>query len=117
MPPIYGIMGGMEKTTVYLTTAQKAALARAAEAEGRSEARLIRSGIDLVTAGHRAAEARAVPLADAPEPPRQHPPLERPRWIEREVFLRLVLPRQADAGLRADLRALAPGTTEDEPIP
>ena len=33
------MMGGVEKTTVYLTTEQKAALARAAEAEGRSEAR------------------------------------------------------------------------------
>ena len=117
MPPIYGMMGGMEKTTVYLTTEQKAALARAAEAEGRSEARLIRSGIDLVTAGHRAAETRAAPPAGAPAPHRPHPPLERPRWIEREAFVRLILPRQADAGLRADLRALAPGTTDDEPIP
>ena len=40
-------MGGMEKTTVYLTRQQKAALASAAEAEGRSEARLIREGVDF----------------------------------------------------------------------
>ena len=54
---MYGIMGGMEKTTVYLTSEQKAALAQAAAAEGRSEARLIRAGIDVVTARHRAGEA------------------------------------------------------------
>ncbi|MCL6641024.1 MAG: antitoxin [Candidatus Rokubacteria bacterium] len=46
----------MEKTTVYLTAAQKRALARAARSEGRSEAELIRAGIDLVTARHRTAE-------------------------------------------------------------
>src|SRR3989304_2208271 len=47
-------MGGMEKTTVYLTAQQKTALARAAEAEGRSEARLIRAGVDGVGGGPRA---------------------------------------------------------------
>lgn len=46
----------MEKTTVYLTPAQKRALERAARNEGRSEAELIREGIDLVTARHRTAE-------------------------------------------------------------
>jgi hypothetical protein len=54
--PTYGTMGGMEKTTVYLTTLQKRALARAARAEGRSEAELIREGIDSVTDRHRTAE-------------------------------------------------------------
>jgi hypothetical protein len=49
-------MGGMEKTTVYLTNAQKRALARAATIEGRSEAELIREGIDAVTSKHRVAE-------------------------------------------------------------
>jgi hypothetical protein len=49
-------MGGMEKTTVYLTTGQKRALARAAKATGRSEADLIRDGIDTVTSRHRTAE-------------------------------------------------------------
>jgi len=44
-------MYGMEKTTVYLTRTQKRALERAARAEGRSEAELIRDGIDAVTAG------------------------------------------------------------------
>ena len=47
---------GMEKTTVYLTTAQKQALERAARSEGRSEAELIRQGIDAVTERHRVAE-------------------------------------------------------------
>lgn len=51
----------MEKTTVYLTTDQKLALERAAAAEGRSEAELIRAGIDAVTAGHRTREP-ALPL-------------------------------------------------------
>jgi hypothetical protein len=50
------MMGGMEKTTVYLTSAQKRALGRAATIEGRSEADLIREGIDAVTAKHRVAE-------------------------------------------------------------
>lgn len=110
------MMGGMEKTTVYLTSEQKAALARTSEAEGRSEARLIRKGIDLVTARHRAAETHAALSADAPGAGHRQLRLERPRWIGREAFVRLILPRQADAGLRADLRELAPGTTDDEPI-
>ena len=58
------MMGGMEKTTVYLTTVQKRALERAALAEGRSEAELIREGIENVTARHRAAEPTA-PLFDS----------------------------------------------------
>jgi hypothetical protein len=39
----------MEKTTVYLTTQQKRALERTARATGRSEADLIRDGIERVT--------------------------------------------------------------------
>ena len=105
----------MEKTTVYLTSEQKAALASVAEAEGRSEARLIREGIDAVTARHRAGE---VPVSYADEShglPRRAPSLERPRWITHEDFVRLVIPHQADAALRAELRDLAPGTSDDEP--
>jgi len=120
-------MGGMEKSTVYLTSEQKAALARAAESEGRSEARLIRAGVDMVIARHRAGEAPPV-LADdvrglppqAPVPSQASlpsPSLERPRWIDRDAFVRLVLRHQADAELRAELENLAPGTTDDEPIP
>ena len=117
-------MGGMEKTTVYLTRQQKADLASAAAAEGRSEARLIRDGVDAVTASHRSGEAPAMLADDARGPsrdarglPRDVPSLDRPRWIARDDFVRLVLRYPADAGLRADLRDLAPGTTDDEPIP
>jgi hypothetical protein len=57
----------MEKTTVYLTSAQKRALARAARVEGRSEADLIREGIDSVTSRHRLAEP-TIPLFDSGSP-------------------------------------------------
>jgi hypothetical protein len=58
------MMYGMEKTTVYLTTGQRAALARAARATGRSEAELIREGIDGVTADFRVAEP-TIPLFES----------------------------------------------------
>jgi hypothetical protein len=61
---MYGTMGGMEKTTVYLSDRQKQALKRAAKATGRTEADLIREGIDTVTAAHRMAEPR-MPLFDS----------------------------------------------------
>ena len=54
----------MEKTTVYLTEAQKLALQRAAKASGRSEAELIREGVELVAAQHQAAEPR-LPLFES----------------------------------------------------
>jgi hypothetical protein len=130
MPPVYGIMGGMEKTTVYLTTEQKAALTRAAQQEGRSEARLIRAGIDTIVARHRSGETPAA-LADPTAPPdggttsadggaasaAGPEAFERPRWIARDVFVRLMSGARADPGLRDDLRALVPGTTDDEPLP
>jgi hypothetical protein len=50
------MMGGMEKTTVYLTSEQKRALARTARLERRSEADLIREGIEAVTSRRRIAE-------------------------------------------------------------
>ena len=105
----------MEKTTVYVTAAQKAALARAGEAEGRSEASLIRAGIDAVTARHRVADPTA-PLAHGeaagPITPR-HRAIVKPRWIAREEFIRRVVVAQADAGLRLELRDLAPDMTDD----
>jgi hypothetical protein len=61
------MMGGMEKTTVYLTSAQKHALARAAEISGRSEAELIREGIEEVSARHQVAEP-TIPLFDSGQP-------------------------------------------------
>jgi Ribbon-helix-helix protein, copG family len=60
--PTYGIVYGMEKTTVYLSTDQKRALERAARDSGRSEAELIREGIDTVT--RRVAEPM-VPLFES----------------------------------------------------
>jgi len=57
----------MEKTTVYLTEAQKRALAHAARTAGRSEAELIREGVELVTARHAVAEPR-LPLFESGQP-------------------------------------------------
>jgi hypothetical protein len=110
-------MGGMEKTTVYLTSEQKAALAQVAEAEGRSEARLIRAGIDVVTARHRAGESGTELVADIQELARTAQTTVRPRWIDREAFIRLAIHRQTDAELRVELRDLVPGTTDDESLP
>ena len=102
----------MEKTTVYLTSAQKAALARAAAAEGRSEARLIRTGIDVVTARHRlAATASAVEVDNGAETA-----TGRPRWLPRDEFVRAVLRHPADPGLRDELRELAPDLTDETPL-
>ena len=63
----YGSMYGMEKTTVYLTEAQKRALEQAARTAGRSEAELIREGVELVTARHRSAEL-VLPLFRSDQP-------------------------------------------------
>ncbi len=109
---MYGTMGGMEKTTVYLTPAQKAALARTAAEERRSEATLIRAGIDAVTARHRTGE-RPVALASADEP---HAPAAKPRWVSRDAFVRAVLRQPADPGLREELRQIAPDTTDELPL-
>lgn len=117
VPAIYGIMGGMEKTTVYLTSDQKAALAQAAVEQGRSEARLIRAGIDAITAHHRVGEAPPVFADDVPGLPGRTPSPRRPRWIDRDAFIRFVLLHPADAALRAELRDLAPDNTDDEPLP
>lgn len=103
----------MDKTTVYLTTEQKAALAAAARDQGRSEARLIRDGIDRVLAGHQVGE-NLTPLA-SDEAARMAPdvaPLSRPRWVGREAFVALIGSAQADADLEAELRGLAPDQTD-----
>lgn len=117
MPAVYGRLGGMDKTTVYLTGEQKASLARAARAQGRSEAHIIRAGIDAMTAGHRVGEAPPALAHDSPPRRSGGASLDRPRWIERDDFVRVILRDLADAGLRADLRDLVPGSTDDEPIP
>ena len=61
------MVGGMEKTTVYLPDDMKQALRRAARATGRSEAELIREGVGLVTGTHRIAEPR-LPLFESGRP-------------------------------------------------
>jgi hypothetical protein len=61
------MMGGMEKTTVYLSGELKRALRGAARATGRSEAELIREGIGLVTGTHRIGEPR-LPLFESGAP-------------------------------------------------
>jgi hypothetical protein len=115
MPAVYGIMGGMEKTTVYLTSAQKAALARTAADERRSEATLIRAGIDVVTARHRVGEAPAQMASGSNDEPSALA-AGKPRWITRDAFVRAFLRRPADAGLRDELRDLAPDSTNDVPL-
>jgi len=114
LPPIYGIMGGVEKTTVYLTTEQKRALERAARAAGRSEARLIREGIEAVTAATGIAETRT-PLPEGRAPSvgdGGDTIVRRPRWMPRSELVRF-LGQGADTGLRAELRRLSPDTTDD----
>jgi hypothetical protein len=54
----------MERTTVYLTTVQRRALAKAARATGKIEAELIREGVDAVTSQHRVAEP-TIPLFES----------------------------------------------------
>jgi hypothetical protein len=108
-------MGGVEKTTVYLSSSQKAALARAAEAQGRTAAQLIRAGVEAVTR-HRTAEASPALVAEGEGLAQRSISAGRPRWISRDAFVRLVVPRQADAGLRGELHDLAPGTTDDEEL-
>lgn len=58
-------MGGMRKTTVYLPDSLKAQLGRAAAASGRSEADLIREGIEMVSA---APAAPRLPLFASGDP-------------------------------------------------
>jgi hypothetical protein len=115
---MYGMMGGMEKTTVYLTADQKRALEEAAQAQGRSEAQLIREGIETVTARPRVDEV-SIPLANREQTGRADNDAQaarRPRWLSRDEFVRRLVPHPADASLRRDLRELAPDTTDDVAI-
>lgn len=63
---MYGNVYGMERTTVYLTTAQRRALATTARATGKSEAQLIREGVEAVTSSHQVAEP-TIPLFESGE--------------------------------------------------
>jgi prevent-host-death family protein len=42
-----------------------------------------------------------------------HPLNQRPRWIDGKDFVRRLAGRQADPGLRNELRHLAPDSTDD----
>ena len=64
---MYGMVYGMKRTTVYLTSSQKGALRRAAKALGRSEAELIREGVESITRLHRVAEP-TLPLFESGQP-------------------------------------------------
>ncbi len=57
----------MERTTVYLTEPQKRGLERAARLTGRSEAELIREGVEIVTKRHQTAEP-TLPLFESGQP-------------------------------------------------
>jgi CopG-like RHH_1 or ribbon-helix-helix domain, RHH_5 len=63
---IYGIMYGVKRTTIYLPEDLKSSLARAAEEDGRTEADLIREGIERLL-GSRHPEPR-VPLFTSGKP-------------------------------------------------
>jgi Arc/MetJ-type ribon-helix-helix transcriptional regulator len=63
----YGTMGGMRKTTVYLPDQLKDRLTRLAKASGRSEADLIREGIELVSGRVDEAKPR-LPLFESGKP-------------------------------------------------
>ena len=63
----YGMMYGMDKTTVYLPLELKTALRRASLRSGRSEADLIREGIYLVTAAQEPRKPR-IPLFESSDP-------------------------------------------------
>jgi len=67
MPTTYGNMYGVRKTTVYVPEPLKAQLARAAAESGRSEADLIREGIELVSARVGGVEPR-LPLFASGQP-------------------------------------------------
>jgi Arc/MetJ-type ribon-helix-helix transcriptional regulator len=60
-------MYGMQKTTVYLPDDLKSALERASKALQRSEADLIREGVQLVAQSYMAPEPR-LPLFESDDP-------------------------------------------------
>ncbi len=60
-------MGGMRKTNVYVPDQMKGCLERVAADSGRSEADLIREGIELVSGRVREAKPR-LPLFESGEP-------------------------------------------------
>jgi prevent-host-death family protein len=82
-----------------------------AEVASRELRNNTRSLLDRVAAGESMTiTVDGRPVAVLEPPPRQ------PRWMAREEFVRRLRGRQADPALAAELRALAPDTTDDAPL-
>jgi Ribbon-helix-helix protein, copG family len=64
---MYATMYGMIRTTVYLPQDLKLALERVARVEGRSEAQLIREGVQQVVTRHSPQRPR-IPLFESGDP-------------------------------------------------
>ena len=60
-------MCGMKRTTLYLPSDLKAALARTAEAQGKSEAEVVRAAVAIATAEHVHPSPR-LPLFESGDP-------------------------------------------------
>lgn len=63
---LYGTMYGVHRTTIYLPEPLKERLRRAARAEGRTEADLIREGVERLLDGRR--RAPTLPLFASGQP-------------------------------------------------
>ena len=63
----YGMMYGVKRTTIYLPDDLKAALERAAETEGTTEAEVVRTALAAATAGYARPRPR-LPLFDSGDP-------------------------------------------------
>jgi prevent-host-death family protein len=71
-----------------------------------------RALLDRVEAGE------SITITVAGRPVAMLEPIDRrPRFVSRAEFTRRVLAHQADPGLRADLRSLAPDSTDDVSLP
>ena len=71
-----------------------------------------RALLDRVEAGE------SITITVAGRPVAMLEPIDRrPRFVSRDEFVRRILAHQADPGLRAELRSLAPGSTDDITLP
>jgi prevent-host-death family protein len=66
----------------------------------------------------RVAAGESITITVAGRPVATLEPVDRrPRFMARDEFIRRVIGHPADAELRAELRQLAPDTTDDLPLP